>query len=192
MRDFHVWVDGKHSGTYRMTITKQDDGSLAMSSQAEIKVKKAFITVYRYSYTGVEVWKDGRLQSLKSSCNDDGKESTVHATFDGKQVHVQANGQETNLRPDIWLTPFWSLPDPKQRQGAVPILDADTGKELAGRIQHMGTATVNAAGQAIACSHYRVTTGAHDVWYDSSERMVRQEWVEDGHRTILILARVQR
>jgi len=28
----------------------------------------------------------------------------------------------------------------------------------------------------------------HDVWYDADGRLVRQEWTEDGHKTVLELA----
>jgi hypothetical protein len=193
VREFSVLVDGKPCGTYRMTITRKDEHTLTMSCQAEVRVKVALITAYRYSYNGVEVWKDGRLQSLQSACNDDGKRSVVTATLDGKRLRVKVNGQEGDVRPDVWLTTFWSLPDARQRSGAIPLLDADTGRYMDGQIQFVGTSTVHAAGQALTCSHYRVTSQSpHDVWFDSSERMVRQDWVEDGHRTCLILTRVQR
>jgi hypothetical protein len=49
------------------------------------------------------------------------------------------------------------------------------------------------AGQVQNVNHYRLSGKvAVDVWYDGSERLVRQEWVEEGHRTVLELARVRR
>ena len=55
--------------------------------------------------------------------------------------------------------------------------------------------TVNArvAGQAVECAHYRVSGGAQaDLWFDANERLVRQDSIEDGHRTVLELTRLQR
>ena len=37
--------------------------------------------------------------------------------------------------------------------------------------------------------HFRLTSLVpHDVWYDGDGRLVRQEWTEDGHKTVLELA----
>lgn len=31
-----------------------------------------------------------------------------------------------------------------------------------------------------------------DLWYDDAQRLVREEWVEQGHRTVVELTRVRR
>jgi hypothetical protein len=42
------------------------------------------------------------------------------------------------------------------------------------------------AGQEISCTHYCVNKDVpHDLWYDAQERLVRDEWVSSGHRTVL-------
>ena len=74
VREFNIQVDGKQAGQYAMTITRHDDGSETMSGQASVRVKHVLGT-YVYTYQGTERWKQGKLQELKSSCNDDGKRS---------------------------------------------------------------------------------------------------------------------
>jgi hypothetical protein len=193
VREFNVTVDGKPAGEYRMTITRQDDGSVSMACRAEVKVKVLGVTAYSYAYDGVEVWKDARLQTLQSTANDDGKRFRVSAASDGRQLRVTVNGQPKAVRGDVWLTTAWCLPDPRVRNGAVPLMEADDAKEINGQLQPVGSGPINVAGQAITCAHYRLmSSGPHDLWYDAQERMVRQEWVEDGHRTVLELARVRR
>jgi hypothetical protein len=193
VREFACKVDGKPAGTYTITYTRQEDGSLTIAGQAEVKVKIALVTVYSYSYSGVEVWKDGRLQRLQTSCNDDGNKFTVTAASDGKQLVVKVNGKEKAVRGDVWLTTACCLPDAKMRSGAVPLLEADNGKEIDGRLEHVADEAVSAGGQEVNGARYRLTSLVpHEIWYDAAERMVRQEWVEDGHRTVLELVRVRR
>ena len=50
-----------------------------------------------------------------------------------------------------------------------------------------------AGGPEIPLNHYRITGKVNvDLWYDGSERLVRQEWIEQGHKTIVELRGVRR
>ena len=193
-RDFVTWIDGNKAGEYHMTISTQDDGTVSMTGQADAALKNVIhVTIWRYSYRGTEVWKEGRLIRFDSTCNDDGTPYTVTAVADREALRVRVNGRERSIRGDVWVTTYWRLPDAKYRNQALPLLDADTGRDMAGTLQFVENGQVRAAGQVINCTHYRaVGTLTVDLWYDASERLVRQEWVEDGHRAVLELVRVGR
>jgi hypothetical protein len=192
-RDFTVSVDGKGAGEYRMTITAQDNGTLVMTGKANVTVRKYFLT-YTYSYSGVEVWQGKRLLRLESTANDNGKPYTLKAVAEGSALRVEANGQQRSSRPDVWTTTYWQLPEPRFRNGPVPLLDADTGRAIDGRMQNVGATQIQVAGAVQNCPHYRITGDKLqvDVWYDTQERMVRQESLEDGHLTVLELAGLRR
>ena len=81
-RDFAILIDGKRAGDYQMVLIKQDDGSLVMGADANVRVSY-LIKTYTYRYHGTEVWKDGRLQRLDSTSNDDGKAFRVTAAPNG-------------------------------------------------------------------------------------------------------------
>src|SRR5262249_29514009 len=70
-RDYAVLVDGQHAGKANMTIQRQDDGTTTVSCETDVRVTVALVKKYRYTYRGPEVWKDGRLQRLDSTCDDD-------------------------------------------------------------------------------------------------------------------------
>ncbi len=195
VREFSVSVDGKRAGQYTMTITRQDDGSSRMTAAAEIRLSfLAGLKTYTYAFGGTEVWaKDGRLLRLESNSNDDGKRFTVLATAEGKELRVRVNGQERTTRPDVWVTTYWRLPGADQRNQAIALLDADTGKDIVARLQYVGPAQVNVAGQMQNMAHWRLSGGAQvELWYDGAERLVREEFVEDGHRTVLELTQIRR
>ncbi len=193
VREYSVSVDGKPSGKYTMTITKDDDGLVTMKCEAAVKVKVLGVTGYSYVYGGVEIWRDGRLVALQSNCNDDGKQFKVRADRDGDNLKVTVNGQGKKVRGDVWLTTAWFLPEAKFRSGPVPLMEADDAKEFNGTMRPVSAGTMNVAGQAMTCSRYLLmSSGPHDLWYDESERMVRQEWTESGHKTVMELTRVKR
>lgn len=194
VRDFTIWVDGKRGGEYHMTITRQDDGTITMTGQADLRLSYlAGLKTYTYTYRGSEVWKEGKLVSFSSSSNDDGKQYTVTAAPDGANLRVRANGQERLMRSDVWVTTYWRLPVAQQRNAAVPLFDGDTGREINAKLDYVGASQLNVAGQVQNFGRYRLTGGVQvELWYDGTERLVRQEWVEDGHKSILELVRVRR
>jgi hypothetical protein len=193
VREFTIHVDGKHAGYYQMTITSQGDGVSVMSGKADVRLS-VLLHTYIYHYDGTEVWKHGRLHGLRSSCNDDGKRYQVTAERAGEGLRVHVNGREHHTPGDAWTTSYWRLPEARQRNHPVPLLEADTGKEINGHLHYVGSEDMVVGGQRQPCVHYRVTgtPSPVDLWYDGKERLVRQDYVEDGHRTILQVTSIRR
>ncbi len=192
-RDFAVYVDGRKSGEVHMTFDRQDDGTTAVSCDTDVRVG-AIITLYHYSYHGREFWKDGRLQRFESKANDDGKEMAVTAAAADDGLRVRNNDGEHTASADAWPTSYWAQPDPKLADQTIPLLDADTGHDLEAKVQFLGLEKFGPDGQQQTVQHVGLTGKGvgMDLWYDESGRLVRQEWVEQGHRTVIDLTRVRR
>jgi Domain of unknown function (DUF6134) len=193
-RDFTIYVDGNQAGAYSMSITQREDGSQIMSASANVRVKYlGGLKVYRYSYRGTETWKAGRLVHFTSTSNDDGKEFTVSAVPEGNGLRLRVNGRDRMVQADSWLTTYWHLADAKFRKGGVPLVDADTGQELAAQLQYVEARQLNVAGEVQNCTQYRVTGDAQaELWYDAQERLIQLRSWSDGHRYELVLATIRR
>jgi hypothetical protein len=193
LRTFSVRIDNKPAGDYQMRITRRDDGSLELQGRANIKVSYFFIT-YRYSLNDTETWKDERLVKLSSTCNDDGKQFAVEATAaqDGS-IQIRSNGRMTSGPGDAWTTTFWQLPNRLHNQ-RITLIDADTGKLIFAQLQFVAREDWGNDGKSRIWTHYRVTGGANapELWYDAQRRLVRESFVEDGHRTLLELSAIGR
>jgi hypothetical protein len=190
-RNFIVSVDGKKAGDYQLTITRQADGLISTSAHSEVKVTLLAIPVYTYSYQGAEVWKNGKLQHFHSSGQEKGKPFAIRADLDGSSLRVQANGEQRRVSADVWMTSCWQLPATEYRNNNILLMGCDTGKEIASRLQYVGSEQIAAAGQMTTCTHYKVMKDvAHDLWYDAQERLVRDEWLSSGHKTVVELAGV--
>ena len=74
------------------------------------------------------------------------------------------------------------------------IIDADCGRDLRAKVAFVGAEKASPAGQEQTVQHVRLTgkNVGIDLWYDEDRRLVRQEWVEDGHRTVVELSGVRR
>ena len=191
-RDFTVLISNKPSGEVHMTIQRQDDASIVMRCDTDIKVKFGLIS-YKYVYRGLEVWKDRRLIRLDSNADDNGKRFIVSAVPDGTNLKLTVNNTERQVRGDVWVTSYWTLPEAKLRAEPLTVLDADNGKLIDARLGFVATEKMRIAGQDVTLNHYRLTGKTNiELWYDGSERLVRQEWTEQGHKTVMELLRVRR
>ena len=135
VREYTVKVDDKPVGQYAMTITQKDDGSVTMSCDADLKVKVAkLVTAYSYAYNCLEVWKDGRLQSFQSTCNDNGKKYAVKAASDSRQLRVTVNGREAKLAPAGAGAVDWEIVLDLPKDGKITA----KAKDRAGNEERMG------------------------------------------------------
>jgi hypothetical protein len=191
-RTFSVVVDNKPAGSHEMVVQVRDDGAEVLTSRADVAVKATLFT-YKYTYSGVETWKDGRLLKLSTSTNDDGKKHTVAAEATKDGLAMKADGKESLVKGPFWLTSYSKLPSEKQRGPDILLIDADTGKLINARMEKVGVEKMKVLGQAVELNHYRLTGGVKaDLWYDGAERLTRQESIEEGHLTVLELTRLLR
>ncbi len=190
-REYRILVDGKPAGSYRMTISKQQDGSIVQAGQADVMVQ-VLLKKFVYSCRGQETWKNGKLIKLEASTNDDGKRYQVRVEPIGSELRVTVNGK-THMAPSAASsTSHWHLPADR-RQGDITRIDTDNGRVLAGKIFHVGRENVMASGQSMATDHYRITgTAPAELWFDGTDRLVRQETVEEGHKVVLELVKFTR
>lgn len=190
VRQYQITVDNKRAGNSLLTIRDQGEEGILLSRQADVRVSIGGIIGYRFASHGSEVWKDGRLLRMESVCQHGMKRYAVTAGAERGAVRVRVNDQDRLVNQNVWTTSYWRLPEARYRNRSLPILDGDTGREILARLEYLGVDRVNVAGELQNCTHYRLSGGVQaDLWYDLQERLVRQESVEQGHRTVLEMVR---
>lgn len=190
-RIFAVMVDGRPAGEFRLTIRTAADGGESISVVANVQVR-SLLGGYVYTYRGSEVWAAGRLRQLDSTSDDNGKKHAVHAAVAGDKLRVTVDGASRSTRPDLWPTNYWRLPPAKAGQ-AIALLDVDTGEEQPARIDSIGPQSLAIVGKVTDCTRVSVAGPVPAVLhYDNRGRLVGEETIEDGHRTVLTLQDIQR
>jgi hypothetical protein len=188
-REYRVTADGKPAGTYSMTVERRDDGTLVQTGKADIAVR-VLLKDYRYTYQGTETWRDGKLRSAESTSNDDGipYRLKVEPSVDGLKINI--NGRSVTAPSHVWTTSYWQAPN--RREGAITLLDVDSGKVYEAQLKAMTPPVTPIGGQTVK-SRYQVTGPINaDVMYDTRDRLVRQETIESSHKTLIELLRVTR
>ena len=155
---FEVVRSGKPMGRHTITVTRSDDEVIA-DIAIDLEVKFAFVTLYRYEHRNRERWRGGRLVSIETRTDNDGKRLTVsgRATDEGFVV-TDSDGRERVHDPDILPTSYW---DPRTRD-ATRLLNTQTGAIANVTIAPASTDAADAPG-----THY-VVSGDLDLnlWYD--------------------------
>lgn len=191
-RDFSVFVDGKESGTSRMTIVQKDDGTTYMSATLDVKFRQ-LIAEFTFKLETQEWWKNGRLIGMKSLNNENGKKTEITVAIDNNQLRMRINGRDSFINPETWTTSFWKLADARFHNKQVPIIEVDTGKEYTSELKFIGAEKLK-VGELQDCYHFRVMANPApvDLWYDRFHRVVRIEFTESGHKTIMQLTKITR
>jgi hypothetical protein len=190
-RTFTITVDGKSAGSLELAITDKNDGTQSVDVHARVDVR-IYLIRYTYSYDGTEEWSQGRLMRLRSSANDDGKALVVSASASGNNLAVRTTDGVNNYRWDVWTTSYWRLAAQGFRNQTVPLIDADTGKYLEGKLTFVRNDPINIAGKTVDCAHYRlIAPNIHvNLWYDEHERLVHQTSKEQGRMTVFTLTAI--
>lgn len=191
-RTYAVTIDRKAAGSHEFVISTKDDKSVVVTAQSDVTVKVAVVK-YTFTFRGSETWKDERIVQFSTATNDDGKKHAVVGEATKEGLAVKADGKESQIRGQPWVNTYWRLPPENQRGPNVSLLEADTGKLTHAKLEKVGVEKIAVLGKAVECAHWKLTGGVTvDLWYDGTDRLVRQESLEEGHRMVMELVRLKR
>lgn len=193
-REFSIFIDGKDCGLSRMTLIQKNDGATYMSATLDVKFRHLLISEYTIKIEAQEWWKDGRLIGLKTKTNDNGKKTDVSVALDNNQLRLTVNGLNRMIKAESWTNSYWKLADKRFHNKQVPILEIDSGKEYTCELKYIETQLLKVGNQPQECYHFRVSSapGPVDLWFDRYHRLVRQEFTESGHKTVVQLINIRR
>ena len=187
-REYTVLVNGKECGHSTIVIVDSDDGKTYMKGTVTVKVPGV---VFPYSFTSEtqEWWLKDRLTNLSAVSTENGKKTEVSAKAEVDRVLVAVNGQTRAVTWEIWTASFWKLADRRFHNKEVAILEPDTGKDMVGKLEYVGSEKKKVGTQVEDCYHFRLTgiPSPTDLWFDRHHRLVRQEFTESNQRTIVQL-----
>ncbi len=158
---FDITRDGNKIGSDTLEITKDGDTTTAKIGTT-ISVVVAFIEVYHFDHSAVEVWKGGKFVSYSAQTNANGTKYDVSETAsdDGK-INLTVNGETQELAQLAVPATFWN----NGFVTASQVIDADKGKVLSVQVQDLGDEPIDMNGQQVQAHHYQMTGQLkRDVW----------------------------
>lgn len=159
---FKVLRDGVPIGRHSITFTEVGD-ELHVDVAIDLEVTFAFLTLFRYEHRNKEIWRDGRLVSLESRTDDDGKQYQVSATATAEGLWVEGSEGRFLAPADTLPTSYWNPATVEQRK----LLDTQRGGLLAVSAEPRGVDAIAIdQRKTLAAQRYKLHGDLNaELWY---------------------------
>lgn len=160
---FDIKRKGKNIGSHEV-LFENIDGVLHVEAQTKIRVRFLFFTAFKFDYHSKETWNNGRLISLNSVTNDNGKKSEVILNQD---ISDKVN---QNSNKAIFTTNHWN---PNVLSSNL-VLNTITGKSNNIDVSNVGWEMIPALNGELKAAHHVYQGDLNDIssWYDEKWRWV--------------------
>ena len=106
VREYDIFRNGREIGSHIVTINRENDRT-TVNVKTDIKIKIAFITVFRFEHERTETWFQGRLMRVISETYDDGRTYSITAEATDTGYSRTVNGRIDVFDGDMGLVSFW-------------------------------------------------------------------------------------
>lgn len=180
-QDFEVTLDGQPIGMHRFSVGGTPEAR-TVRSEAAFAVRLLGLTVYRYRHQASETWRGDCLATLDAQTDDNGKTSRVQAQAEDAALQVMGPGGPLSLPGCVMGFAYWHPAMRTQTQ----LLNVQTGRYEAVRIQRMDSGTLEVHGQPQPAERWRIAGPAHpvDVWYTPAGAWVGLDSTVGGGRQL--------
>lgn len=182
--DYKVVRDGDEIGSLSIEFVRNGD-QLTVRTHAKIVVTFIGIPLYRFVHDAEEQWANGKLLRLTSSSDDNGEPRQVAFRVDGDRLRGTYNGRVRDYPATLIPESLWN-PEALHR---TVLLDPIKGRDRQVTVVEKGEEAIEIKGQLVITHHYAVTDRiTHDIWYDSSGRLVQVRFsAKDGSEIQIVL-----
>ncbi|MEO0393331.1 MAG: DUF6134 family protein [Pseudomonadota bacterium] len=168
---FDVTMDGKPMGYHHVEFSRDGDDIL-VDIDIDLRVKFAFITVFKYIHENQERWQGDTVQSLVSKTEDSGKAFAVNAVRDGELLVVEGSRGDYEVRGPLATTSYWHYETMTSNDR---MLNSQKGDLLPYTLTNQGTEMITARGQEIEAVKYFLDSKIDTcIWYAADTN----EWVK--------------
>ncbi|GAB2178139.1 DUF6134 family protein [Dongia sp. agr-C8] len=180
--------EGEPVGQQRMEFVN-DGERLRVLSHMELSVTLLGMTLYAFDQQVEEVHEDGRITSLTSEADDDGKDRKVNLTLQGDLLKGEYNGGARAVEPTLVTSLFWQKPALGQTQ----VLDTVRGKVRDVTVKDLGVETLSLPVGRIETHHYQLSgEWKRDLWYDANGILVAGQRSDSPDGSVVRLELQQR
>lgn len=174
--EFDVFRGGEKNGRHAVEVARAGEGYTVRVSIDLAGQVLLFPFSYRHRCT--ETWAAGQLAAL--SCTDQENGGRTQAvTAQRREGGLQVRGPGFNgVAPAALIPTSWWRRD---IMGQSQLLDTRTGRLMPVRVRRIGEETVQAGGELVRATRYRLSAASDtDVWYDVEGRWVRMSFSISG------------
>lgn len=167
---FEVLLNDRPIGEHRFEIDIAGEQKL-VSSEAEFQVDFLVFTAYRYRHQSNEIFRDGCLQRLRSTTDDNGTRYAIDGSALGDHFRVDRGEEVEQVEGCIKTFAYWDPSILEQPR----LLNPQTGELEPVRVRRAGTEQVEVQGSQVSATRYELITEelAIELWYNDTLGWVR-------------------
>ncbi|MEA3642679.1 MAG: DUF6134 family protein [Lamprobacter sp.] len=167
---FEVLLDDKPIGEHRFDIDVSGDQQ-RVTSQAEFKVDFFFITAYRYRHQSNELFRNGCLERLSSTTNDNGTRYKIDGSAVSNGFRVDRGENVEQFDGCVKTFAYWDSAILQQPR----LLNPQTGELEAVSVQRRGAERVAVNGSEVEATRFELVTDelTINLWYNDALGWVR-------------------
>lgn len=183
--NFDVFLGNDKVGYHRFELLQTGDRERVVT-EADFKVKFAFITLYQYRHYNTETWEGDCLQRIESRTNANGTKYAVRGERSDGVFRIEANGDSGRAPGCIRTFAYW---DPDFLD-APRLLNSQTGEILPVDISEPQEDTITVRGREVPAQRYRLEADELrlEIWYSMDrEWLGLQSTTRDGRKIRYVL-----
>ncbi len=159
---FKVYLDESPIGEHSFELTA-GGAEKRVVSRARFDVNLLIFTAYRYRHESQEQWRDGCLERIQSTTDDNGKDFRVQGQRIADALKLEVNGKPDRLPTCVSTFAYWE-PDFLKRPR---LLNPQTGELVDVRLEPQGRERRTFRGSEVNAKRYRLKADDLDItlWY---------------------------
>ena len=166
---FKVYLDDDPIGEHSFQVLPLGEEQQVLS-RARFDVDVLFFTAYRYRHESRELWRDGCLERIRASTDDNGTDLAVEGRRVGGALAVEINGQGERLPACVSTFAYWD----RDLLARPRLLNPQTGQLVNARLEPAGKERRLYRGREVQAERYRLKADdlAITLWYSE-----RGDWI---------------
>ena len=170
---FRVYLDQDPIGEHSFQISRNlspNQGEEQIVSRASFDVKLLIFNAYRYRHESREAWREGCLEHIRSTTDDNGKAYRVTGEQGEDALTIRVNGDNKRLPQCVSTFAYWDRNFLKQRS----LLNPQTGEMVEVRVEPAGIERHLFQGREVDAERYRLRADKLDItlWYTPDGRWI--------------------
>ncbi len=180
---FDVQRKGKTIGQHVVDI-RRDGEQVVVDTKIDIKINIAFVTVFKYSHTGREIWRDGELVKMDTLSNDNGNEITLTAERLDEGLKVTGTRFDGLMDGPALPTTYWNT----ATIDCTTLFNTQNGKPMQVSVEKGADEIIQAGGRSIEATRYEIDGDMKtQIWYDRAGTWVKSVFEVRGQEIEYVL-----
>jgi hypothetical protein len=178
---FKVFLEDRPIGEQVFRLS-EEGGRVRLLTEASFDVKVLFFTAYTYRHRNEEIWRNGCLERIESTTDDNGERFRLLGQAGSDGFIVETAKFNTTLPSCVRSFAYWNVDYLK----APKLLNSQTGEYEAVNVRALGEEVLEVNGTSLRALRYSIE--GHrlhiDLWYSLEDDWLALESASKGGRKL--------